>query len=138
MPLQPCLCDLWHDHVLFTDDDVTGVVDFGSAKTDHVAVDLARLLGSFVEDDPDLRDAGLDTYDREVGLSGEDRALVDVLDRTGAIIGLMNWLRWIYQEKREFADDERVGARSRGSCGALNRGESLVEASLPRPWRENH
>jgi Ser/Thr protein kinase RdoA (MazF antagonist) len=114
LPLQPCLCDLWHDHVLFTNDDVTGVVDYGSVKTDHVAVDLARLLGSFVEDDPDLRDAGLDVYDREAGLGGEERALVDVLDRTGAIISLMNWLRWIYLDKRVFADEDRVGARIAG------------------------
>jgi Ser/Thr protein kinase RdoA (MazF antagonist) len=111
LPLQPCLCDLWHDHVLFTDDDVTGLVDYGSAKTDHVAVDLARLLGSLVEDDPALREAGLDAYDGEVGLSVEERALVDVLDRTGAVLSLTNWLRWIYADGRRYSDDERVANR---------------------------
>src|SRR5215218_10094186 len=50
---QPCLCDVWHDHVLFDGDRVTGLIDYASAKVDHVAVDLARLLGSFVPDDPD-------------------------------------------------------------------------------------
>jgi Ser/Thr protein kinase RdoA (MazF antagonist) len=114
LPLQPCLCDLWHDHILFTNDDVTGVVDYGSAKTDHVAVDLARLLGSLVEDDLALRNAGLDAYDREAGLSSEERAVVDVLDRTGAIVSLMNWLRWVYLDKRDFAGDDRVGARIAG------------------------
>jgi len=112
--LQPCLCDLWHDHVLFTDDDVTGLVDYGSAKTDHVAVDLARLLGSMVEDDPALREAGLDAYDREAGFSGEERALVNVLDRTGAVVSLMNWLRWIYLDERKFPDEDRVAARIAG------------------------
>jgi Ser/Thr protein kinase RdoA (MazF antagonist) len=114
MPLQPCLCDVWHDHVLFTGDDVTGLIDFGSAKTDHVAVDLARLLGSLVEDDPELREAGLEAYDREVGLAAEDRALVDVLDRTGAVLSLANWMRWIYLEGRRFPGDDRVAARVAG------------------------
>src|SRR5579884_2430970 len=46
LPLQRCLCDIWHDHVLFEQDAVTGLIDFGALKTDHAAVDLARLLGS--------------------------------------------------------------------------------------------
>ena len=50
-PLQPCLCDVWHEHLLFEGDRLAGLVDFGSIKLDHVAVDLARLLGSLVEDD---------------------------------------------------------------------------------------
>src|SRR5262249_54862628 len=48
---QPCLCDIWHDHVLFSDETVTGVIDFGGVKLDHVTVDLARLLGSLIGDD---------------------------------------------------------------------------------------
>jgi Ser/Thr protein kinase RdoA (MazF antagonist) len=114
LPLQPCLCDVWHDHVLFTDDDVTGLVDFGSARTDHVAGDLARLLGSLVEDDPALREAGLDAYDRDAGLSADERALVDVLDRTGTVLSLSNWLRWIYCDRREWPDADRAAARVAG------------------------
>lgn len=114
LPLQPCLCDLWHDHVLYTGDDVTGVIDYGSAKTDHVAVDLARLLGSMVEDDAELREVGFDAYDREAGLSRDERALVDALDRTGAILSLANWLRWIYIDGRHFERDDRVAGRIAG------------------------
>src|SRR5262249_42064317 len=44
--IQPCLCDVWHDHLLFSGDELTGLVDYGSIKTDHVAADLARMLGS--------------------------------------------------------------------------------------------
>ena len=45
-PLQPCLRDIWHDHVLFTGDKVTGLVDFGAIDIDTPATDIARLLGS--------------------------------------------------------------------------------------------
>ena len=62
LPLQPCLCDVWHDHVLFEGDTVTGVIDYGGAKIDHVAVDLARLLGSMAGDKAKLRAAGLPLF----------------------------------------------------------------------------
>ncbi len=49
--LQPCIRDIWHDHVLFSGDRVSGIVDFGSLRPDNVATDVARLLGSLVGDD---------------------------------------------------------------------------------------
>src|SRR5262249_37077732 len=45
VPVQPCLCDVWHDHLLFTGEELTGLVDYGSVKTDNVAADLARMVG---------------------------------------------------------------------------------------------
>ena len=51
-PIQPCLCDIRGEQFLFEEDRITGIIDFGSVKPDHVAVDLARLLGSL--DDRDL------------------------------------------------------------------------------------
>ena len=50
-PLQVCHGDLWHDHVLFSGEEVTGLIDFDAMKIDSRALDLARLLGSLVKDD---------------------------------------------------------------------------------------
>lgn len=111
VPLQPCLCDIWHDHVLFVGDSVSGVIDFGSIKTDHVAVDLARLLGSMAGDDAELWRAGLREYARQRPLSAEEEALVVVLDETGTVLGAANWLRWLYHDGKQFEDRLAVARR---------------------------
>jgi Ser/Thr protein kinase RdoA (MazF antagonist) len=111
--LQSCLCDIWHDHVLFEGDAVTGIIDYGSAKMDHVAVDLARLLGSMAGDDSSLRGAGLQAYTRIRPLSSDEESLVQVLDETGTIIALGNWLRWLYHENRQYENYALVAERLR-------------------------
>ena len=109
--LQPCLCDLWHDHVLFQEDQVTGLIDYDSVKLDHVAVDLARLLGSLAGDEGELRRAGLQAYHEARPAMPVDETLVDVLDRTGTLLALTNWLTWLYQDRRVFDDLQRVAGR---------------------------
>lgn len=90
--VQPCLCDVHGEHVLFTGDAVTGVIDYGAMKFDHVAVDLARLLGDLVGDDEARFAAGLQSY-REAGGEAEfPDALVRLLDRTGAVCAVAVWL----------------------------------------------
>ena len=60
--VQPCLCDVWHDHVLFSGEAVSGIVDYGAMKVDHVAVDLARLLGDLVGEDDVRFERGLAAF----------------------------------------------------------------------------
>jgi Ser/Thr protein kinase RdoA (MazF antagonist) len=108
---QPCLCDIWHDHVLFDKEKVTGIIDFGAAKMDHVAVDLARLLGSMVGDQEDYREAGLAAYCRICPLSSKELELIDVLDETGTILGIGNWLTRIYRQNERFDDESSVVRR---------------------------
>ncbi|MFV1966670.1 MAG: phosphotransferase enzyme family protein [Pirellulaceae bacterium] len=100
--VQPCIRDIWHDHVLYTGDDVTGIVDFGAMRMDSIAGDVARLLGSLVGDSADGWETGLEAYARVRPLSSEERRLVDAYDVTGVLLSGMNWLRWIYLEQRQF------------------------------------
>ncbi|HEY7156206.1 MAG TPA: phosphotransferase [Gemmataceae bacterium] len=108
---QPCLCDLWHDHLLFEGDRLTGIIDYGAAKFDRVAVDLARLLGSLVGDDAAGWQTGLRAYRQVAPLDAEEEELAHLLDETGTILGVANWLRWLYDEKRSFADLSAVARR---------------------------
>jgi Ser/Thr protein kinase RdoA (MazF antagonist) len=109
--LQPCLCDLWHDHVLFTGDSVSGIIDYGSVKVDNVAVDLARLLGSLVEDNGLMRSLGLDAYSSVRPLTAMEQRLVHILDETGTVLAAANWLIWLYHDGRRYDDLDAIARR---------------------------
>jgi Ser/Thr protein kinase RdoA (MazF antagonist) len=122
---------------LYVNDVVGGLIDYGSVKIDHVAADLARLLGSLVEDEPAERDAGLAAYARVADWPAEMTPLVDVLDETGTVLGVATWLGWLYREGRIFADAGAVARRlatlvrrmERWEQGAARPGSSAVVAA---------
>jgi Ser/Thr protein kinase RdoA (MazF antagonist) len=123
LPLQPCLCDVWHDHLLYEEDILTGLVDYGAMKTDHVAVDLARMLGSLVGDDRGQWELGLQAYREVRPLTGEEEVLAGVLDRSGVILGAANWLRWVYSDDRRFDDLWLVAGRLAALVERIDRRE---------------
>jgi Ser/Thr protein kinase RdoA (MazF antagonist) len=92
-------------------DTVSGIIDHGNAKFDSVAVDLARMLGSMVGDDADAQVEGLDAYADVRPLSDVERSLVPLLDRTGVLLGIANWLLWLFWEKRQYDDRIAVARR---------------------------
>jgi homoserine kinase type II len=110
-PVQPCLRDLWHDHLLFEGDRLTGLIDYGAVSGDHVGADLARMLGSLVGDDTGGWERGLRSYRRVRDLNEHDEQLAHVLDRSSTILGLVNWLRWLYHEGRSYEDLAAVARR---------------------------
>ena len=110
-PLRPCLCDVWHDHVLFDGDRVTGMIDYGAMKIDHPAVDVARLLGSLVEDDLEGWAMALTVYREVRPLSDDEAELARALDVTGTIAAAAVWLRWLYYDGKEFEDRAAAGRR---------------------------
>ena len=78
---------------------------------DHVAVDLARMLGSLVGNDATGWRTGLQAYRRLAPLTEEEEELAHILDETGIVVGVANWLRWLYEEQRPFADRSAVARR---------------------------
>jgi Ser/Thr protein kinase RdoA (MazF antagonist) len=108
--LQPCLCDVWHDNLLFDGERLTGLVDYAAVRPDHVAGDLARLLGSLVEDDEDGWREGLVAYSRQRPLSQEDEALARVLDVTGTVVAAVNWV-WRLNDPTCIIENRAAAAR---------------------------
>jgi Ser/Thr protein kinase RdoA (MazF antagonist) len=120
--LSPVLRDLTRDHVLFTGATVSGLVDFGAMADDLVAVDLARLAGSY-GGDASIKDYIWNAYrvsKHARALTDSDRGLIDLLDRSGVLVAAYRWLRWIFVEERRFTDPEAV-VRRIGSLIARDR-----------------
>ena len=112
MVLQPVIRDIWHDHILFTGNEVSGIVDFGAMQMDNVALDLARMLGSLVGDVNDpagLR--ALEHYGSFRPLQDTERQSMQWLDRSAVLLGSLNWLRWIVLEERNYDDWQAVQRR---------------------------
>lgn len=99
LPMQWCLRDIWHDHILFTHNEVTGVLDFGAAAIDSAAGDVARLLGSMVGDDGDGWRIGLEAYEAVRRLSWKEQDAEWLFDATGTVLSAVNWVDWLVRDK---------------------------------------
>jgi Ser/Thr protein kinase RdoA (MazF antagonist) len=129
VPLHSCLCDCWHDHVLYTGDEVTGIIDYGALQVDNVAVDLARMLGSMAvgPDARNLRTVGLQAYRELRPLPLEMDELIDVLDQTGQVVGAASWLLWLGHEKGHVENVHAAQER-------LNQLLDRIDRELTNPW----
>ena len=100
---------------------MSGIVDFGAMRVDAVAGDIARLLGSLVGDDPIGWQGGLSAYESVRPLSTSELALIPAFDRSGILLGAINWLDWIYLQGRQFNDLYAVRARLEVAIHRLER-----------------
>jgi Ser/Thr protein kinase RdoA (MazF antagonist) len=124
LPLQPCLRDARGDHFLFSDDCVTGLVDFGAMGVDCVAADLARLMGDWLPVASDLRSVAVAAYDRVRPLHPSELAVVDQFESSADLLIGERWIRWHYVEKRSFNDPKVVIEGIRRGLDRLERRSS--------------
>ena len=128
VPLQPCLRDVWHDHLLFVGNTVTGLIDPSTCRTESVACDLSRLIGSLVGADRAAWDIAVGEYQRLRPVSVGEKALIMVLDRSGVLLSGWTWLQWLHLDHRPFADATAVEQRLNV---IVQRMEHLVEGTRP-------
>lgn len=119
--LQPCLRDVWREHLLFNGEEATGLIDAHACRSESVATDIARLLGSFVGDDRGGWEVGLAAYREVRPLSIDERGLVELFDRSSVLLSGLSWLEWRVLEGRRFDDPAAVVARLRRIAERLAR-----------------
>ncbi len=110
-PLQPIIRDVWHDHVLFTDQALTGIIDLETIAIDIVSCDLSRLLGSLDWPDSLLWPLGLENYQTHRPLIPELLEVIPWLHGAGTVLGAIHWLQWLFVERRQFESPARVDQR---------------------------
>lgn len=109
--LHPCLRDVWHDHVLFTGDEVTGLIDPSAARSETPATDLARLLGSLIGDDAKRWDFAIAAYRTVRPLSDHEAKLARVIDQSTVLLSGLTWLERLFVLRLSYSDPSRVLAR---------------------------
>jgi len=111
MELQPCLRDVWHDHVLFSRDEVTGLIDASACRCENVVSDLSRVLGSLVPDDRSAWEFAVECYSQHRDLRPAELRLLPILDRSSVLLSGLTWLDRYYLQRRRFPDPESVVRR---------------------------
>ncbi|MFO0912316.1 MAG: phosphotransferase [Pirellulales bacterium] len=110
-PLQPCLRDIWHPHVFFQGDRLTGFIDFGAVNWEHRSADIGRLLGSLVARDTRSWELGLSAYQEVWPLEPAELELAQLFHKCNVDLSGLSWAEWIYVERREFPDWSAVAGR---------------------------
>lgn len=108
VPLQPCIRDVWHDHLLFDGDELSGIVDFGAMATDSVSCDLSRLLGSLFGCDFASWRRGLSHYETVRPMTEAEHRLLRPLNRSSVLLSGMTWLKRRYVLRNTPTDLSRV------------------------------
>jgi Ser/Thr protein kinase RdoA (MazF antagonist) len=127
LPTLPCIRDIWHDHILFTGNRITGIIDFGAVAIDTPATDIARLLSSLSQTPLPYRDGsgeaspaihnpwqlGLAAYQSVRPLSAAEIRAALALSHSGNILAGCNWIRWLFNENRQFENIAQIIDRFR-------------------------
>jgi homoserine kinase type II len=119
VPLQPCVRDIWHDHLLLSGNSVTGIVDYGAMRVESRAGDLARLLGSLVRDDRDRWQLALQAYATLNPLRDPELQQLEAFDRANVVLSGVNWITWLAVERRDFPSMDPVLRRLAEICTRL-------------------
>jgi Ser/Thr protein kinase RdoA (MazF antagonist) len=135
LPLQWCLVDCHIGNFLFTDNQVTGLVDFCTAHRGSVARDIARLVGSVTADNLDRWRTSLDEYQKLRPLSAEELHAVLAFHTSGLVGRAARWLEWRFMTHAEFADagttNERLMQLS-AQIAAIPETEAVFASLQPR------
>lgn len=100
VPLQYVMRDIHSEHVLFTDKEVTGIIDFGAMRIDEPTTDLVRLLGSLEPHDRAARRQALRAYASMAPSIDLNRFAV--LDEAATLLSAAQWMQWLVIEQQTF------------------------------------
>ena len=94
--LQPVIRDLWSAHILFLDDQVSGLIDLHASGTDHVTTDLARLIRSWLGSDHERILELIGVFETFRTLSSTELSLLSVLDECNVVLSPVTWMKRRY------------------------------------------
>lgn len=110
-PMVCAIRDIHHDHLFFQDQQLSGIVDFGAMKIEARSFDLARMIGSLKWKGGHPWEESLAIYSELNSLERDEVDLVYAMHECNVSLGIVNWLSWIFLERRQFEDWNAVKIR---------------------------
>jgi hypothetical protein len=80
-------------------------------KTESVAADIARLLGSLCGNDQQAWATGQAAYETIRPLSADEQSLVSAFYQSQRLLAGVKWAQWVFLERRSFSDPSAVVKR---------------------------
>ena len=98
--------DLWRENVLIDRDRISGIIDFGAARVDWPALEIARWISSWLEpDDPRISKL----FEANPILAEDDFRF---LDHSTTLLSLLQWFDWLLFSDQSFEGrEDRVRSR---------------------------
>ena len=93
--------DLWKPHVLFTEERVTGIIDLNAMATDHVGLDITRLLRSWFGADVERIREAMSLFCTQRSLDRNECQLLTAFDAATVLLSPVTWLRRRFLEVSE-------------------------------------
>ncbi len=114
LQIELCLRDVHREHILFENERVSGLIDFGSIGWDTPAIDISRYLSSFDAFPSDWLAREDDCWQAMVDptLSVKEwNRLILLLAVTGAMVSAIQWENWLVRERRRFISRDKAYQR---------------------------
>ena len=105
------LRDIWRAHVLFENEQVSGVIDLGASGVDTPMLDVTRLLGTLITPGDGRWSTMVQLYCNE-SQQDFDLDTIRVLDEASTFLSGRNWLMWLVAGDIQLKNAEN-GARER-------------------------
>ncbi|HBN78401.1 MAG TPA: hypothetical protein DD473_21840 [Planctomycetaceae bacterium] len=91
-PVLPVFRDVWREHLLFVDGQVSGIIDINASATDSIACDLTRYLGSVLGNDSKHWRAALQAYQTVRPLQPVERESLLTFDLSNLLLSSVGCL----------------------------------------------
>lgn len=119
--LQPVHGDLWHDHLLFTGNRLTGMIDFSALKIDMPQLDWGRLVSSLrIEERIPWNEFFMSLEDcRQQKISPDEIQAIRWFGRVTLAFAALHWTERIQKTGAEVGDSSRVWERFAEVCHQL-------------------
>lgn len=103
------LRDVWREHILFQDNRLSGVIDFGAARIDWPGLDLVRAFGTLMLESDPRWPAAVDRYLKRRPDASITLARLQAVHRASVALSALQWIDWFAEGRFDWTQGASRG-----------------------------